>query len=307
MGERLVRFYCRNAKETVPVSLLNKIFIVLLVVESIAVGVTIPLVLRDVTRPAQQVAELQSDLNAVVGAVTAKTTIAGQQINELRSQKEKANLDANAALEDAASSRAKGVDLAGELKKASEKGDALSHEVKDWSDKARIYEIDWQKAIADRDAARTDSSKMTSEYQKSLSKLTEASAQRDFLLQENKVLREKISMLEKQQLSTPAVNASATGSGSEATPMAGSMAAATTPPIKGVVKAVADNMTLATIDVGANDGVTAGMEFTVFRKGTFVATLVITSVDAKTAVGRLEKVQNRVQLDDKAWTQLSAN
>jgi hypothetical protein len=126
------------------------------------------------------------------------------------------------------------------------------------------------------------------------------------LLQENKVLREKIAMLEKQQLNAPAVNASAIGA--EAGAMAGTVAASSTPPIKGVVKAVADNMSLATIDVGANDGVTEGMEFTVFRRGgTFVATMVITRVDAKTAVGRLEKVQGRVQIDDKAWTVLSAN
>jgi hypothetical protein len=286
------------------VSLLNKIFIVLLVVESIAVGVTIPLVLRDVTGPSQKVAELQTDLNAVQGAHYAKITTAGLQINEMRQQKDKANLAANEAQEKEATCRADMAKLDGERTKATAKAEALGHEVKEWSDKARGYETDWQKAVADRDAARTNSSNVTTLYQTSLSKLTEASAQRDFLLQENKVLREKIVLLETQQRNTPAVNASATGA--EVTPMAGSVAAAT-PPIKGAVKAVADNMSLATIDVGANDGVAEGMEFTVFRKGTFVATLVITRVDAKTAVGRLEKVQGRVQIDDKAWTQLSAN
>ncbi len=74
------------------------------------------------------------------------------------------------------------------------------------------------------------------------------------------------------------------------------------PPIKGRVTEVAEG--LATVNVGNVDGAKPGMRFTVFRGGTYLATLVITRVDESISVGQLEMVKQAVQVNDSAWNRL---
>lgn len=87
-------------------------------------------------------------------------------------------------------------------------------------------------------------------------------------------------------------------------PSAGAERSPDGPPIKGQIVAVADDM--ATINVGKEDGVAAGMRFTVFRGPTYVAMLTVERVDAEKSIGRLDLAKSKVQIGDSAWNRLDA-
>ncbi|MCG3179187.1 MAG: hypothetical protein BIFFINMI_01520 [Phycisphaerae bacterium] len=74
------------------------------------------------------------------------------------------------------------------------------------------------------------------------------------------------------------------------------------PPIKGEITAVGDDH--AVISVGKVDGVVPGMKFTVFRGGKYLAEMVVIKVEADSSVGRLQLVEAQVQVHDKAWNRL---
>lgn len=62
---------------------------------------------------------------------------------------------------------------------------------------------------------------------------------------------------------------------------------------------------LAELNVGSADGVSAGMEFTVYRGADYVATLVIEEVAAEASAGTLQNRRMAVQVGDRAATELA--
>lgn len=87
-------------------------------------------------------------------------------------------------------------------------------------------------------------------------------------------------------------------------PSAGADQSPDSPPIKGRIVAATDDM--ATINVGKEDGVAAGMRFTVFRGPTYVAMLTVERVDPDKSIGRLDLAKSKVQIGDSAWNRLDA-
>ncbi len=75
-------------------------------------------------------------------------------------------------------------------------------------------------------------------------------------------------------------------------------------PIKGEVTSVEqlEKDTFVQVNVGRNDGVAENMKFLVHRSNQFVATLVITKVDARASAGRLELLQGDVTVGDAVLT-----
>ena len=75
-------------------------------------------------------------------------------------------------------------------------------------------------------------------------------------------------------------------------------------PIKGKVTGVErfDDETYAQVNVGKNDGVIENMKFLVHRGSQFIGSLIITTVDARSAAGRLELLQGEVATGDAVLT-----
>jgi len=288
------------------VSILSKIFIVLLVVLCIASSVMALLIQQNVLAPREEVAQLKQNVEELKVTVDDLKTQDMLQINDVNKALHISEADKNKSDAEAKTLHKERDKLADDLDIANKKVDVANGERDRWVRLANQANDDLDKIRKDLAAVDAKYEKANRSYQEINTKYTEVSTQREFLLTQVKLLREQIAILQ-DRLNNAAANTNTppTGGAGEFTrPAAAAMPG---PTIKGLVKAVADNMTMATIDVGANDGVNENMEFTIFRQGKFIGTLVVTRVDAKTAVGRLERVQGRVQIDDKAWNQLVAN
>ena len=75
-------------------------------------------------------------------------------------------------------------------------------------------------------------------------------------------------------------------------------------PIKGTVTGIErfDDETYAQVNVGKTDGVLENMKFLVHRGSQFLGSLIITTVDARSAAGRLELLQGEVTTGDAVLT-----
>ncbi|MCG3177877.1 MAG: hypothetical protein BIFFINMI_00199 [Phycisphaerae bacterium] len=93
-----------------------------------------------------------------------------------------------------------------------------------------------------------------------------------------------------------ALNASAGPAAGPASP------ASDNSPIKALVKVVEQDA--VTLDKGAADGVTVGMRFTVFRGSKYLAEAVVTKVEARASVARLQNAKDQVRAGDSAWNRL---
>ena len=74
--------------------------------------------------------------------------------------------------------------------------------------------------------------------------------------------------------------------------------------LEGRVQAVSSEIGLVVIDLGKDDGVMVGDEFTVYRGSTFVAKIVIEKTDRKWAAGRIEAKRDNPQVADNVSNQV---
>lgn len=283
-------------------SILSKIFTVVLVVLSIAVAVSTIIIQRDVLEPKAKLLHVTQQLQEVE---LAKTTVETEMTRE-RDVVVRRNQDLIREVGDRDEQiKRKETEVGGLTAQLAEVQKQLAGAQLDlatWTGIATRTDGERKAAEAKAEKFKTDFQDSIRKYTHSEQKLAEAAAQRDFLLQQVAMLKEQIAVLQErlnnQAASLTTANAA---SGDVIRPIAAG------PTIKGKVLKVADNMTMATIDVGANDGVQPDMQFDVYNQGKFLAELIITDVHAKMAVGRLQKVQNPVQEGYRVSNNLAAN
>lgn len=282
-------------------SVLTKIFIVLLVVLTIGLSVAVVMVHRDYLAPQRELVDVKNAHEAMAISWKYDKDMADAELKSLRGQITQLQSDVRNRDGDVAKLR---VDLQTAQDAAAVKDKdvvALRMEVNQWSARAA-------KKSDDLTQAETLIKDVTGRYEQTQKQSTalnqrvvQLSAEREFLLGQYQLLKEQIKVLTEKLNNVVAAAPTAEAGGPEARPAA-SMAG---PIIKGKISAVADDMRFATIDVGANDGVTPEMTFEVFHQDKWLATLKVTRVDADKSAGLLEKVQGRVQVNDNAWTRLS--
>lgn len=282
-------------------SILSKIFIVLLVVLSIATAVATVIIQRDTLSVRPQVAELSLRLDQVDAAKTdveRELTAKNKELEARFQDREKTIRDLSEAIK---TRDGKVDDLTRSLADANKALESAKLDLTNWTTIATRAQS--ERAAAEAKAAdyKTKLEDMTKTYTATNQRLAEVNAQRDFLLQQVRTLKEQIVLLNEQ------LNMRAAGVTAPTRTVSGdsSFSRTTGPTIKGKILKVDQGM--ATIDVGANDGVQQDMEFTVYRGSSYVGDLVITQVHAKMAVGRLARVQNAVQEQDVVSNNLASN
>ncbi|MDD4889156.1 MAG: hypothetical protein PHU85_04445 [Phycisphaerae bacterium] len=282
-------------------SVLSKIFIVLLVVLVIAVSVTVVIVHREYQKPFKDLASTKQALETMRVATQADQTTSQTQIVALGKQVTDLQKD-NMAKDATIAQLRNDVQTAGvQIDEKDKKLTAQDGELGRWRNTAMTETDARKKAETDLKAMKDNYEAAQKSYSSMNQKYLEVAAQRDFLLQQHKLLKEQIAILQEK------INSGAAGKGASDNGEFRQTAANSGPIIKGKISAVTEDMKGATIDVGANDGVSPDMRFSVFRGDRYLGELVITRVDAKISVGRLEMVQDRVQVDDRAWNRLSTN
>lgn len=282
-------------------SVLSKIFIVLLVVLVIAVSVSVVIVHREYQKPFKELALTKQMLSEVRAATASDNDIASKQIAALGAQVTALQKEILAQTAETARVRNDLQTASNDLDNKAKELTAQQNELVKWRNTAQAEMEGRKKAETDLDAMKGRYDQAQKSYTAMNQKYLEVAAQRDFLLQNHKLLKEQITLLEAK------LNAGGGAAAPGAAGDSGRPVAATGPIIKGKISAVTEDMKGATIDVGANDGVAPDMHFSVFRGDRYLGELVITRVDAKISVGRLEMVQDRVQVDDRAWNRLSTN
>lgn len=283
-------------------SILSKMFIVMLVVLSIATSVATIIIQRDVLQPKVQLAEVNRRHQEMQLTSDAKLAEMDRQRQSWVDRHQVAAATVRERDETIKKHETRIHDLTVRLTQASKELADAKLDLATWTSMATRTQNELRAAETKADGFKTKLETATQNYNQSNQKLAEVSAQRDFLLQQVKMLREQIVVLQERLNTQPAARAAADGLGGETV-----RPVLSGPTIKGKVLRVAENMSMATIDVGTNDGVLSDMTFDVYRGDKFLAELVITDVHARMAVGRLQKVQNRIQEEDRVSNNLRAN
>jgi len=149
----------------------------------------------------------------------------------------------------------------------------------------------WQQT---RDDAIKEADRMRRENADLLARLRISEANRQDLKEDLLTTREKVVELEKQL----AAFEEAVGGVIPKSPVA------PLPKIEGRVTLVDNKEKTIQINVGLDDGVAKGMEFTVFRKDQYLAMLTVTKVTPNSAAGTLSTIKGKVRRDDSVKNRL---
>ena len=244
-------------------SILSKIFIVLLVVLSIAVSVMTMLVQRDVLAPREERALYKQQAEDLKLALEDTRRVSDETITNLRDKLEQAKAAKETSDQAAKIATDQIQPLVRELKEAKVEieinKDRANKEVVESKAKDDLIKI----ARDERDLAQKAYNELYVKNNEVSLQADKFKKERDTLLDKVELLLAKIDALQEQIYSTP-IASTTTGQPGGTTENTPSVAVA---PIKAKITAVANDNTMATIDRGANDGVVDGMKFDVFRAG----------------------------------------
>lgn len=273
-------------------SILSKIFIVLLCVLTIALSVSVVIVQRDYLQWKAHAQTLQQELNVTKAGYAVQESIWKdskvallKQIADLEKGQQETQADVSRARQEV---KTKETEIL-LLEKRVQAAELAATNARQSAAAAEKEADEIRNQYSSQNTKYTD---LQNKYRQTNEELTKSQAENEYLLRQVKLQRQEI-----EQLKELAAAAPAEGAGKVTPVVAG-------PPIKGEIVAVGEGM--ATINVGKADGVQAGMRFTVFRGPTYLAMLTITRVEDDKAVGRLDLQKSRVQLHDSAWNKLDA-
>jgi cell division protein FtsL len=284
------------------VSILSKIFIVLLVVLCIATAVATVIIQKDAVTVRPQLQEISARLEQVSTADNQALTELNNKLKERQDVSDRLNKDISDQKEAVRTRETRIAELTRMLDDANKALVNAKLDLTTWTALATRAQTERAAAEASASENRTKLEEITKLYAATNQRLAEVSTDRDFLLRQVGTLKEQIALLNEQaKLQTAgAMTPARTVSGeSSLRPVA------TGPTIKGKILKVEQGM--ATIDVGANDGVQENMEFTVYRGKDYLGDLIITRVHAAMAVGRLARIQNSIQEQDRVSNNLASN
>ncbi len=275
-------------------SILSKIFIVLLCVLTIGLSVSVIVAQRNYLRYKNGYIDLQKSKEATEAGV--QVLLAQMERDRGNFEKEIQSLRSTLKSEQALAQRLQSevtqlnVRILG-LEKERDEAQLKATNATARADRAEQASNELRTQIGEVVKGRTD---IRDKYSKLSEQHSKVLAEKEYLLRQIKLLRERVDQLQ-QQLQQVGMQQTSAGGESGVDPVG--------PPIKGKIVSVSDDM--AAINVGKADGVAEGMRFTVFRGANYLAELVVTRVEADKSVGRLELRKQTVQLNDDAWNKLS--
>lgn len=282
-------------------SILSKIFIVLLVVLSIATSVSVIIIQRDVLQPKAELRDLAQRHQEVTLAKAKTAGDVNREQDEMRAKLSDLQLQARTKDESIKTLADQNKGLTQRLADADLRAQNFQADVRHWTTMATNAQEEYKAAAGKAEDYRGKYEKAAKDYTDLQVKVTQINADNGFLFQQVRVLKEQIVVLQDQLKSMQAGSTTVMAAGAD------TIAASAAPTVKGEVLKVAADMTMATINVGTNDGVQPDMTFDVFRGRDFLCELVVMQVHPKMAVGRLQKVQNRIQIGDQVSNNIKAN
>lgn len=282
-------------------STLTKILIVLLSLLSVYLCSSVVIYVTTATNYKQAYESLQSEHSALQEKSTGFEQQLEEKRRELAQLTDKLDTEINALKAD----RNK---LEQELNNVRREKTDLDERVKTLAAAALKFEEtvggmrgDLANTRTELDQARAESIKLTKNLDEITASLEERMAQLDAATAEKKRLLEEKAKLEQQIAGkAPAFEPVTPTVSGPATPAPTAYDSASNAPLQGTITAIDGN--LATLSIGAADGVEKGMVFHVTQNDNFICDIKITEVDAEVAAGTLQLVQQQPRIGDVAST-----
>ncbi|OQA03984.1 MAG: Chromosome partition protein Smc [Planctomycetes bacterium ADurb.Bin401] len=281
-------------------STLTKILIVLLSLLSVYLCSSVVIYVTTATNYKQAYESLQSEHTAL----QEKSTGFEQQLEEKRRELAQLSDKLDTEINNLKADRNK---LEQELNNVRREKTDLDERVKTLAAAALKFEEtvggmrgDLANTRSELDQARAESIKLTKNLDEITASLEEKMAQLDAATAEKKRLLEEKAKLEQRIAGkAPAFEPVTSTVSGPATP-APTYDSASNVPLQGTITAIDGN--LATLSIGAADGVEKGMVFHVTQNDNFICDIKITEVDAEVAAGTLQLVQQQPRIGDVAST-----
>lgn len=286
---------------------LTKVLIVLLTISAIFLCGIVVTYVANADNYKQKYANLAGERDSLRQKADGLTS----QLNEKVQQKDELEKSLSAKI---ATTKAEADDLKVKLNTSErEKSELLSKSanmeavVKDFSDTTKKQTETLNTALAEVTQLKQDEIKLKQELEQTSSALDEKNAVVDSLEAEKRRLIEEKSdiqtRLDKMQMGGKTIT-----SATAVTPEKGKVSAADMSAeqvnLKCKIAEVDAKNSMATISIGAADGVKEGMTFHITRGDAFICDILITDVDSEKSVGVMQLVQQQPRVGDTAATNL---